>query len=221
LDLMREYIPVPEGYDDLSVYNCPDCYPELDSVMADFDPVVAAAAVDTRILEPLQAIDAMFDRTERITRLGSTVSPSEMTVDPSFTFNPDMDQDVSNIHEARLVYLCEEAETDDTWFTAPKNLVIGDTVIRIPSNQDLQASGLTEAQFLAGLLEPAASRIENVGPSGLPEVIYDGSVEIQQNIDRLADDADDIEGRGCNTAPGGGMLLGLAGLVPLAFRRRS
>lgn len=222
LEILETYVPVPEGYDSQDVYNCPSCYPELDDVMVGFDALSADQAIHEEILWPLESIEAMFDRSERLTRLGSTMSPAEMTIDPMFTFNGDLEQDVSNIHQARLVYLCDEATTDDTYWTAPKNLVVdGETVIRIPSNEHLSEQGLTEADFLAGLLEPAAARIETIGSTGAPEVIYDGSEEIAENIDDLNDEADVIEGRGCSTAPGGSLVLGLFAVLPLARRRRA
>lgn len=221
LEILETFAPVPSGYDSVDVYNCPSCYPELDDVMT-VDAVGAQVAIQAEIVEPLAAIDAMFDRSERLTRLGSTMSPAEMTVDPMFTFNADLPEDVSNIHEARLQFICDEATGEDIYWTAPKNLVIDeDTSIRIPSNERLAEQGLTESDFLSGMQEPAASRIENVGATGLPEVIWDGADEIAQNVDDLNDEADELEGRrGCSTVPGGTVLFGLAGLLPVAFLRR-
>lgn len=221
-DLLQDVVPPPEGMDARDVYNCPSCYPELDGMIGDaFDPVAAGLAIETEIIAPLENIDAMFTRASHITRLGSTVSPSEMTLDPMFTFNGDIDQMVSNIHEARLVYQCDEATDDNTYWTAPKDLVLQDgTTLHIPSNEDLAERGLTEAEFLDGLLEPAAATIARTTATGQPELLYDASQEIEDNIDRLNDEADDIIGRsGCSTT-GGAFGLWLVGLVPLALRRR-
>ncbi len=226
LELLETYVPVPDGYTSIDVYNCPSCFPGIDALMADgFDPVGAAAAIDEQIVQPLAAIQAMFDRAEWITRLGSTVSPAEMTIDPMFTFNETIEQEVSNIHQARLVYLCEELEEgEDAWYSAPKLLIVGDMEIRVPSVEDLEAHGLTEADFLEQIVQPAASTIADTGPEGEPELLYDARVDIEAALAELDDSADTIEGRrgflGCSTAPAGGLLWGLFGMLAVAGRRR-
>lgn len=221
LDILTTSIQLPDGYDARDVFNCPGCYPELDSVVEGFDLASAAASVEDRIIAPLRAIDAMFDRAPHLTRLGSTMSPAEMSVDPVFTFNGDIDQTVSNIHSARLIFDCDEADDDEALATAPKDLVLSNgTSIRIPSGQALAERGLTDSTFVSGLLEPAASEIASLGSTGPKEILYDGTIEIDDNIQRLNDEADDIEGRGCNTAAGG-MGLWMLALLPLALRRRS
>jgi hypothetical protein len=220
LELLEQHVQVPDGYDAQDYYNCPSCYPELDALIT-VDYAAAADAIDTTIVQPLEAIDGMFQRAPHITRLGSTMSPSEMTIDPMFTFNGEIPQDISNVHTARIVYQCDEAgDADNAWYTAPKDLVLEDgTAIRIPSSEVLEARGLTDATFVNGLLEPAASSIASIGSAGGFEVLYDGQAEIDDNIDRLNDEADDLERGGCNTARGG-MGLWLLALVPLALRRR-
>jgi hypothetical protein len=53
----------------------------------------------------------MFDRHDYLTRLYTTMSPSEMTLDPFFETNKEM-EDVSNLHEAKAEYICTENGTD-------------------------------------------------------------------------------------------------------------
>ena len=53
-------------------------------------PETCAAALDERMIQPRIEADALFDRYAWITRLTSSISPAEMTVDPQFLINPTM-----------------------------------------------------------------------------------------------------------------------------------
>ncbi len=227
LEIFQTHIAVGEGYDAQSVYNCPDCYTsELQQWNPDFDAVAAAQEMNDRVIDPLYEIDQMFDRADHITRLGSTVSPVEMTVDPEFGFNDIMEQDVPNWHEARLVFDCEDG-TDpngyfDTW-NAPKTLVLSDgTEIRIPSDQWLSDHGMTASEYLANLQEPAAAIIEQTSETAGPVVIFDGTDIIDEFIDDHNNQTENLEGKGCgcNSATGGFAAAWLLGLLPLLARRR-
>ena len=107
---------------------------------------------------PGDALERMFERADTLTRLGSTMSPSEMTIDPEFGFNAQMSDDVSNIHTARLIQSCDGPQTD--WYTAARRLVLPDgTEILIPSQQWLDENGMTASEYLANLQEPAAMSV--------------------------------------------------------------
>jgi len=223
LEIFQNHVTVAEGYDEVSVYNCPECYTnELASWNPDFDALAAAAEMNERVIEPLYQIDQMFQRTDTLTRLGSTMSPSEMTIDPEFGFNMDMEANVPAWHEARLVFQCDEDEISDT-YTAPKTLVLSDgTEIRIPSDAWLAEHNMTASDYLSNLQEPAAAIISETGETGVPTVIFDGSGIIDGFINDLNDETDNLEKSGaCGcSAAGGASMAWLALGVPLFLRRR-
>jgi hypothetical protein len=57
------------------------------------------------VIAPVADAAAMFDRAPYLTRLYTTVSPDERTVDPDFDYDMDLAQ-VSNVHIARQVLDC-------------------------------------------------------------------------------------------------------------------
>ena len=60
-----------------------------------------------RVVKPLEAAQALFDKHPYLTRTFTTMSADEMIRDPVFSFNPDL-PDVSNEHTAKAKYLCGE-----------------------------------------------------------------------------------------------------------------
>ncbi|MCB9673714.1 MAG: DUF2330 domain-containing protein [Alphaproteobacteria bacterium] len=222
LEIFRAHIQIGAGYTDTQVFNCPDCYTtELAQWNPDFDALAAATEMNERVISPLYEIDRMFQRNDTLTRLGSTISPSEMTIDPEFGFNASMEQSVSAWHEARLVYQCDEDTWSDTW-QVPKLLVLSDgTEIRIPSDEWLSEHGMTASEYLAGLQEPAAARIERTDETGLPVVIFDGSDIIDGFIDDHNNQTENLEGKGCGCSSAGGLAAGwLLAVVPIFVGRR-
>jgi MYXO-CTERM domain-containing protein len=90
-------LPVNVTIDDLK--NCPGCYPGV-QVDAQF-----LSAVETDVIEPMRRVQQLISAHPQITRLYTTMSANEMTVDPLFTFNPDLDA-VGNVHTATRVIEC-------------------------------------------------------------------------------------------------------------------
>lgn len=91
---------------------CPGCYSEQVS----FSPVALLDAIEADVIEPLRGVQALIDRSPYTTRLYSTLSAAEMTVDPVFLFNPDLPE-VSNVHQATQVTECNPSvyESEAPW----------------------------------------------------------------------------------------------------------
>ncbi len=70
------------------------------------DGAMAAMALDTRFVQPLKEVAALLRAHGYLTRLFTTLSPEEMTKDPTFDFNPDLPE-YSNEHRATLTITCE------------------------------------------------------------------------------------------------------------------
>jgi uncharacterized protein DUF2330 len=100
-DAVRRTAALPDSvsFDDFKL--CPNCYAE----QVAFTPTELLAAIEQDVIEPLRSVQQLIDRAPYTTRLYSTLSAAEMTVDPVFVFNPDL-PDVSNLHQANRVVEC-------------------------------------------------------------------------------------------------------------------
>lgn len=82
---------------------CPGCYAD----QVEFTPSELIAALEENVIEPMRVMQDLLDRAPDVTRLYTTLSPDEMTIDPAFTFNPELPK-VSNIHTAERVIECDD-----------------------------------------------------------------------------------------------------------------
>lgn len=216
-DVIARHVPVPPGVTRDELLDCPVCFLDLARTRIDgFDPAAFLEAVATEVIEPLEETRALFDAAPYVTRLYTTMSPDEMTVDPIFDFNSELG-DVSNQHNADRVIECSPSVFRSE---APFRVVLEDgTVIR--------GNGRTWPFEVDGPL-PANRVIRRIGPEGEGRVVTDNTEMIAA---ALVDSNARIPGppaaSGCAVSPrpGAGLagfagLLGLAGLV-VARRRRS
>lgn len=81
--LLDKYLPVPEGVDKQAFYSCVDCYADQIDQNA-FDSAAMAREFLERIVIPGRDALALLGRHSYLTRLFTTISPDEMTVDPTF-----------------------------------------------------------------------------------------------------------------------------------------
>jgi MYXO-CTERM domain-containing protein len=87
--LLLQFIPPPDGVDPQDFWNnIADFADQID--LAAWDGPAFAAALADQIIEPgLHAVD-LLDAWPKLTRLHTTISPAEMTLDPTFHTNPDL-----------------------------------------------------------------------------------------------------------------------------------
>ena len=116
LEMMKKYIPMSEMVngpeycqDEDSFYNWSlfECVNYMSEDWT-FDAEGFANELQERVVEPMMEAQKILDHHTYMTRLYSTVSPAEMTRDPLFHFNTEL-EDVSNQHVAEAVGTC----TDD------------------------------------------------------------------------------------------------------------
>jgi hypothetical protein len=111
LDVFARHVPVPEGVDEDEFLACPNCYLSFDDTeIQGFNPEAYVQDLEDEVVEPMAQTQELIDGAPHLTRLYSTLSAHEMTLDPLFDFNPDLD-DVSNVHSATRVIECSEAVT--------------------------------------------------------------------------------------------------------------
>lgn len=88
-----------------------------------FDPEATADALELAVLRPRREAQAMLDAHPWVTRLGTTISPDEMTDDPTFTLSDELPPEHSRDLIATMVVECGAAyDVAD----APVSLVLGD-----------------------------------------------------------------------------------------------
>lgn len=234
-NLLREFIPMPQSLIDAGVseqefYNCLECYAG-DLADFDFDPEAFVARLDEVIVAPLRSAQEMADAHPYITRLFTTMSDTDMTVDPLFRFKADM-PDVSNQHMAQAQYLCGDGEEYEQ---APIRITYPDGSVRILRHGE---EGYPDPNDWNWVDDNGDGVNDNVGaaPEGMPsllraihhtddevtggDVIVDNSSLIR---DRLRNSRSAIGGGGCSTTGSGASpLAGLAllGLALAALRRR-
>lgn len=158
LALLERYIPEPASlvgtiseqqfYNNLRQYqtdiaNDPNRDP--------FDAPAFAAAIESELILPLKNGQALMDKLPYTTRLYTTMSPQDMTLDPDFDFNTEL-PDVSNQHEARATCLT-------SGYDGPVEITLADGRSFMAKRGDPLPK------------VPAAGIIEQLAPQGQPKEI--------------------------------------------------
>lgn len=123
LAIFQTYLPPPTASEATTFYNClaQSWCTSYDSYLATvpFDPSALAHALDVQVVQPRIEAQAMLTRHTRLTRLFTTMSAAEMTLDPDFAAAPT--RDVSNVHTATMITRCSAAYLP---WSAPQDLVL-------------------------------------------------------------------------------------------------
>ena len=169
---VRRHLPLPAGVDEF-VYFAPDVLAE--AVTADeaatARPAILAELVAT-VIDPLEETLTVFDGDLYLTRLYTTLSPEEMTLDPTFSFNPDLD-DQPFERNATLAVDCVAGSTEWTLTLGPGTDRDGELVI--------EGTGLPPAFSTAPTIDQeSAWRTETVGKSGPAQVVTQRSFTVAQ-----------------------------------------
>jgi hypothetical protein len=99
-DVFRNHVTLPPNLTLEQVQACPFCSPDGLEPSPDY-----FTALETDVIAPARVIQDLLDAHPHVTRLYSTLSAAEMTVDPLFTYNSDLEP-ISNIHTAERVIEC-------------------------------------------------------------------------------------------------------------------
>jgi MYXO-CTERM domain-containing protein len=250
--LLRKYLPPPVdfGLSEEEFWWFFDRFEQLYADMPTWDGPAFAAELDELVIVPgMHAVD-MLEAWPYLTRLHTTISPHEMTVDPTFHPNADLPA-VARIRQSdALVYDGAQwsrydipLEIDQDGETTASARVCIDEELNWPYSR-LEMVGM-----------PAALRIETIPQMGPPQVMVDNTEAIAsaiaaQNLgtgcnrdggheggesgtgggDGTGGGVDDLKGSACacSNSPGedrplawGVGLLGLVGLGLRGARRRA
>ena len=146
-----------------SFYNNMRAY---DRYLADFafDANAFAADLQRIVVEPLESVRQLVEEKPYLTRLYTTLSADEMTLDPMFAYNPDL-PDVSNVHAADAYWDCADPETTpfEEW----------EFVVSLADGRELRTLPFTafDDPRRVPVGQPAAAVIEQLTTSGPPQVI--------------------------------------------------
>lgn len=209
MNLFRKHLPMPQslvdqGVDERSFYNCLECYSDA-LVGYTFDPVAFANDLEETIVAPLRHAQDLFDRIPYLTRLYTTLSAEEMTVDPIFVENAEMG-DVNNEHTAKQIVDCRNG---GDYYSAP-------IIIELSDGRRFYTSWNDDRTVLDTM--PAAARIERTAGTSGPSLIQDNGDIIGVVLNGTKDD---IRGcYGCGNSGGGDTALFALGFFGLLLVRR-
>jgi len=218
-ELFEEHVPAPDSVTEDQFYGCLSCY--LDSSIEDIEglePATFLEAMGDDVIAPMVETKALFEAAAYQTRLYTTMSAHEMTVDPVFDFNPDLPE-YSNVHEADRIIECSPSLSRNE---APWR-------VELSSGSVVRGSGRTWPFATDDEAMPANLRIIRVGTTGTGEVVEDNTDAIAAVLEDNHREFPGVTSRGpggCAVGAGGGRSalgfgLALAFVFGFAVRRRA
>jgi Uncharacterized protein conserved in bacteria (DUF2330) len=100
-DAVRASVTLPANVPFADFQSCPSCY----AADVEYSPSALFQSIEDNVIEPNRRLQALLTAHPYVTRLYSTLSAADMTVDPLFTFNADL-EDVANVHTATRFIEC-------------------------------------------------------------------------------------------------------------------
>lgn len=182
------------------------------NVPGEGDPQAFVNLVEANIILPMVETQKILSGAPYFTRMYTTMSAAEMTVDPVFDFNPDL-SDFSNQHTVERVIECSEdyLQSEAPW--------------RVRLENGMLVRGFGRSWPIAAGDVPATQFVQQDSTSGDAEVVIDNtrtiSLALEANNDRVLSEVDN--GCGCATADGRfptELFLIAFGLFALRLRSR-
>ena len=172
-DAIRASVTLPDTVPFQDFQACPSCY----SADLQFSPSAVFQAIEANVIEPIRGVQRLLDGLPYVTRLYSTLSAADMTLDPVFTWNPDLD-DVSNVHSAERIIECNP------------NIELSSANWRIELPQGGVIRGRPEdvGSWPAAVnTQPPNLRVLQLGTTGAGAVLADNSAQIQAQLTQYND----------------------------------
>ncbi|GDX78924.1 hypothetical protein LBMAG42_07350 [Deltaproteobacteria bacterium] len=200
--LLTDFVPPPSGVDDVTFLSCPSCYSGQVSA-PDFDPVVATEAFRVEIVEVLHDQQKRIDAAGHLTRMITTMDAEEMTADPIFVLNADIEQDVSQSHIAI-------DHTRNAFFSGD----VQARTLELADGREYKFSDPQDTNSMDAVELPVALIIEDLSATGEGTIVFDGREDAKADAVAFSGGcASEAADSGAIVAP---VLLLLAG----ALRRR-
>jgi len=160
-DAVAAGVVLPDGVSLDDFARDPESYRDT----AQVDAARFLKALRDEVVTPVLETQRLLASRPELTRLYTTMSADEMTIDPAFTFNADL-PDVSNHHVARQTVECDASVTERE---APWR-------IELPQGDVVHGAGYTWP--VDASMVPANRRIEQLSNTGEGEVLEDRSADI-------------------------------------------
>jgi hypothetical protein len=125
--------------------------------------------LDKNVVGPVRNAQTLMDSRPYLTRLYTTMSPAEMTLDPVFTFNPDL-APISNVHTAELYIECRSGIQQ---YQAPWRL-------ELPQGGTIRGDQQGGPWPMNGL--PANRKIVQLSETGSGQVVQDNTQGILSTL---------------------------------------
>ncbi|HEY3233740.1 MAG TPA: DUF2330 domain-containing protein, partial [Polyangiaceae bacterium] len=207
--LLEEFLPRPAGLTEDEFYSNLASYKgQID--MAVWNAASFAARLDELIVQPGLHATLLLEQNPYLTRLFTTISPEEMTIDPEFRRRPGL-PDVPRLTQATQRVLCN-----------------GGSIFTLPNAQVVALDNQTASWPKFSDDELWAETIEDVPATGDPIVLVDNTKKIQDQVDASnARNNWPPETAGCECGLPSTRsqslvgVLGLAGAAMLWSRRRA
>jgi hypothetical protein len=192
-DAVREAVTLGQDVTLSDFLDCPRCF--LDSQRATFDQDAFRLALYEGVYKPVADTQKLLVSRPYVTRLYTTMSAEDMTMDPAFNFNADLD-DVSNIHTAQQILGCN-----------------GDFRVVLPNGDIVYGEQQNSWPLQIGD-QPATRKILQLSSRGPGQVVEDNSNRIASLLEALEGGArpgtDRDGGADGGTLTGGGRKSGCA-----------
>ena len=167
-DATRAAVTLPSGVSFAQLQTCPSCYANQIS----FTPATYLAELDKTVIQPVKRVQDLIDAHPQLTRMYTTLSADEMTLDPLFDFNADLPK-VSNVHSAVRVIECN---SHVGFGQAPWR-------IELPQGGVLRGTAAQVGSWPAELSQLPPNRlIVRAGQSGPGKVVEDNSDQINESL---------------------------------------
>jgi MYXO-CTERM domain-containing protein len=220
--IIDQYIPVPAGVQPVDFYNCLSCFAPMIDLEA-WDAAAFSAAIDERIIKPGKHARDLVMANPYLTRMYTTISPSEMNLDPIFRSNASLPE-VPNVRIANQTTHCDGSVSVDlpdgrqVFFPVGEPLVWPEFQDEMPWDEDIDQDGMAQDAPLIKLVDNTEKIDE------LLEDFNAGRIEGGNN-DAGPDNIDVPGGCACSAnddqpVRSGLLGLGLLGVFGLLRRRR-
>jgi Uncharacterized protein conserved in bacteria (DUF2330) len=167
-DALRASVTLPPSLPFADFKACPNCY----SDQLEFSPSVIFQAIEDGVIKPIRSVQELLDGQPYVTRLYSTLSAKEMTLDPLFTFNADL-ADVSNVHTADRIIECNSS-IDMAAANWRIELPQGGVIRGRPEDVGTWPSAVND--------QPPNLRVLQLSNSGAGAVLADNRVQIEAQL---------------------------------------
>jgi hypothetical protein len=171
LPLLRQFLPPPSGVDEGGFYACLACYAKDINAPIWGDGTGFARALEERVIVPGRRASDLLQAHSYLTRMFTTISPAEMTEDPTFEERDGLPP-VGFTQTATLVTKCD----DKRGVVLPDGREVG--LARVIDPASPAASPFMWPTFTAAM--PWAERVEEFTSAGAIALVDNGAT-----IDRL------------------------------------